>query len=73
VGFDNVHGVDHQGSRFLPRKEASDHWHRTKDDPGRPYEFQDADTLLADFFRETRRVLAEHGISDEVIPVEKRT
>jgi hypothetical protein len=48
---------------------ASDHWHRTETDPGRPYEFIDADTLLQDFFREVRRVLAERGISEAVIKV----
>ena len=29
-----------------------DHWHRTGDDPGRPYAFATSDRLLADFFAE---------------------
>src|SRR6266852_5885180 len=57
VGFDNAHGVAAVGSQFKRRSRASDHWHRTENDPGRPYEFKDADTLLQDFFREVRRVL----------------
>ena len=39
---------------------------------GRAYAFKDADTLLADFFREVRRVLAERGISETVVKVEER-
>ena len=50
----------------------ADHWHRTHIDEGRPYDFTDADTLLRDFFREVRRVLAERGVSDAVIRVEER-
>ena len=71
VGFDNAHGVPRRGSRFKRRTRASDHWHRTETDPGRPYAFIDADTLLRDFFREVRRVLAERGISEAVVRVEK--
>ena len=41
VGFDNAHGIPAVGSRFKPRPQASDHWHRTEDDPGRPYKFND--------------------------------
>lgn len=67
VGFDNAHGAPAGGSRFKRRPGASDHWHRTETDPGRPYAFTDADTLLQDFFREVRRVLAERGISEAVI------
>jgi hypothetical protein len=60
------------GSRFKERPAAADHWHRTHIDEGRPYEFVDADTLLKDFFREARRVLAERGVSDAVMSVEER-
>ena len=44
-----------------------DHWHRTEEDEGRPYHFTDAETLLADFFAEVRRVLDERGVSEVVI------
>lgn len=71
VGFDNAHGVATPGSRFKGRGLASDHWHRAEGDPGRPYKFEDADTLLQDFFREVRRVLAERGISEAVVRVEE--
>jgi Family of unknown function (DUF6516) len=53
VGFDNTHSVPARGSRFKRRSEASDHWHRTENDPGRPYQFRDAQTLIDDFL--TRR------------------
>lgn len=71
VGFDNAHTVAASGSRFKQRPKASDHWHRTEHDPGKPYEFKDADTLLQDFFREVRRVLGEHGVSESVVRVEQ--
>jgi hypothetical protein len=72
VGFDNAHGVPASGSRFKKRPPASDHWHRTEGDPGKPYAFKDADTLLQDFFREIRRVLNERGIPETVVRVEER-
>jgi Family of unknown function (DUF6516) len=72
VGFDNAHGVPAAGSRFKRRARASDHWHRTESDPGAPYTFKDADTLLQDFFREVRRVLNERGISEAVVRIEER-
>lgn len=69
VGFDNAHGVPPKSSRLKRRPEASDHWHRTENDRGRPYEFKDADTLLQDFFREVRRILSDRGISETVVEV----
>ena len=70
MGFDNAHGVASAGSRFARRPVAHDHWHRTRSEAGRPYNFTTADALLADFFTEVRRVLAERGVSEEVIGVE---
>jgi hypothetical protein len=49
VGFDNAHDVPARGSRFKRRDKSTDHWHRTEKDPGRPYEFKDAETLIDDF------------------------
>ena len=72
VGFDNAHRVPAMGSRFRERPVAADHWHRTYIDKGRPYDFVDADTLLGDFFREVRRILAERGVSEAVTRVEER-
>jgi hypothetical protein len=72
IGFDNAHGVAAVGSPFNERPVTSDHWHRTQTDEGRPYAFINADTLLRDFFREVRRVLAELGLSDAVMHVEER-
>lgn len=72
VAFDNAHGVPAPGSRFKTRPPASDHWHRTEADPGKPYAFKDADTLLQDFFREVGRVLDERGISETVVRIKER-
>ena len=63
VGFDNAHDVPPRGSRFKRRGEATDHWHRTEKDLGRPYLFTDAQTLLDDFFDEVERILRERGVS----------
>lgn len=72
LGFDNAHGVMPSGGRFRKSADAHDHWHRTMNDPGRPYVFTTADQLLADFFTEVRRVLGELGIDETVIADEQR-
>jgi len=72
VGFDNAHGVPARGARFKPAPQASDHWHRTEHDPGRPYAFKDAETLIDDFFDEVERVLGERGIGTTVVGVDER-
>lgn len=71
VGFDNAHGVPARGARFKGAPQVSDHWHRTENDPGRPYEFKDAETLIDDFFNEVERVLGERGIRTSVVGVEE--
>jgi hypothetical protein len=70
VGFDNAHGVAVAGSKHKRSPAASDHWHRTESDPGRPYVFKDAAKLIDDFFDEVERVLSERGIGMEVVKVE---
>jgi len=70
VGFDNAHGVPAKGPRFKPKPSASDHWHRTERDPGRPYQFKHAEGLIDDFFDEVERVLGERGIGMTVVEVE---
>ena len=68
LGFDNAHAAtSRKGTRRSQSPVAYDHWHRTEHDAGRPYEFVNADVLLRDFFAEVRRVLNEHGVSDEVV------
>ena len=66
VRFDNAHGVEHRGGRFVADPEAYDHWHRTQADPGRPYEFTTAAQLLEDFWNEVRRVMREKGIPNDL-------
>jgi hypothetical protein len=72
IGFDNAHSVPAKGSRHAATAVQYDHWHRTETDQGRAYRFTTADALLADFFAEVRRVLAERGISDSVTGEEDR-
>jgi hypothetical protein len=71
VGFDNAHGVPATGARFKRKPPASDHWHRTEIDPGRPCHFKDAETLIDDFFDEVERVLSERGVGMTVVEVEE--
>jgi hypothetical protein len=71
VGFDNAHGVRAKGSRFRKQPEAADHWHRTGDDPGRPYVFRNAVQLLDDFSREVERTLKGRGIGTNVKSVDE--
>jgi hypothetical protein len=65
--FDNAHDVRTPGARFKHRGKAADHWHRTEKDPGRPYEFKDAETLIEDFFDEVEQILRERGVGLQVI------
>jgi hypothetical protein len=55
AGFDNAHPVARQ-----KRGQAQDHRHRLR--TVRPYEYQDAATLLADFWETVDRVLREKGV-----------
>ena len=55
-----------QGGRYVKRATAHDHWHKTTDDPGRPYEFTTASRLLDDFWREVKRALDEKGIPNDL-------
>src|ERR1700674_1392123 len=71
VGFDNAHVVPATGSRFKRPPDTNDHWHRTENDPGRPYQFKDAETLIDNFFGEVERVLGERGIGTTVVGVEE--
>ena len=71
VGFDNAHDVPARGSQFKRRGNASDHWHRTEKDPGRPYVFKDAETLIDNFFDEVDRVLGERGVGIRVVRAEE--
>ena len=60
VGFDNAHAIS---SGSGPSKRASatyDHRHRHV--ATKPYEYQDAATLMRDFWREVDVVLKERGV-----------
>jgi hypothetical protein len=66
IGFDNAHAVRAAGSRFNKRQIVADHWHRSGDDPGRPYFFKDATSLIEDFLDEVKRVLEGLGTPVEI-------
>lgn len=70
IGFDNAHRPPDRTLSVNRRKTASDHWHRTEDDAGRPYRFRDAESLLDDFFDEVERVLLERGVGMTVVSEE---
>ncbi len=59
MGYDNAHGVVEYGSKFAKRPIAYDHWHSNEKDEGRPYRFESAEMLIADFFDGIERILKE--------------
>lgn len=61
MGFDNAHNVAHRGAKFSERQVTFDHWHRDQTDAGRPYRFESAEKLIADFFGEIERILQEEN------------
>jgi hypothetical protein len=67
IGFDNAHKVSPQGARYRKPDVTHDHWHRTRDDEGRPYPFTTVVQLLTDFQTEVKRTLAELGLDDTVV------
>jgi hypothetical protein len=72
VGFDNAHPVGSVGGRYKKKPVAADHWHRTENDPGRPYRFVNAERLVDDFFDEVERVLTQRGIELIVVATAER-
>jgi hypothetical protein len=61
MGYDNAHNPPRHGGRYAGRQAAFDHWHRDKADQGRPYQFETAEKLIADFFDEIERILKERN------------
>ena len=60
LGYDNSHAVKPPKKfKFAGQRLPYDHKHRHVADKGVPYEFKDANQLLADFFKEVDRVLKE--------------
>ncbi len=66
VRFDNAHGVQRMGGKYVKAPVAYDHWHQTDDDKGRPYIFTSAVQLLDDFWREVKRTMNERGIPNDL-------
>ena len=59
VGFDNAHPVTARRGPGARRRRESDHRHRLRSVG--PYDYRDAATLLADFWKEVGEVLKERG------------
>jgi len=60
LGYDNAHAVKPPKKfKYAGQRMTYDHKHRHVSDKGVPYEFQDAQQLLIDFFNEVDRVLKE--------------
>jgi hypothetical protein len=60
VGFDNAHEVRSQAGPGGRGKAAHDHKHRLR--TVRPYDYQDAATLLSDFWAEVDALMREKGV-----------
>jgi len=60
VGFDNAHPVKRWSGPGAKARPAFDHQHRFK--TVRPYAYQDAATLLADFWTTVDEALREKGV-----------
>lgn len=60
VGFDNAHPVRLKSGPSGRRQKSYDHKHRHR--TIRPYEYQDAATLLVDFWAEVDAILKERGV-----------
>ena len=60
VGFDNAHAVRPQAGPAGRSRQARDHRHRFG--TVRPYEYTNAETLLADFWEQVDRILREKGV-----------
>ena len=67
LGFDNAHPAPHQGGRYVKPNTRADHWHRSANDKGRPYDFVSVEKLLEDFFQEAERILGEQGVAFEIV------
>ncbi len=59
VGFDNSHPVRERHGPGVRRRGESDHRHRLRSI--RPYQYEDAATLLEDFWKEVDAALKERG------------
>jgi hypothetical protein len=66
VRFDNAHAADRPGGRFVKASPAYDHWHRSENDPGRPYVFTTVSQLLDDFWAEVKRAMDKKGIPNDL-------
>jgi hypothetical protein len=50
LGFDNLHEINYAAKRMVAPKRTYEHWHSDENDKGKPYDFQNADKLVQDFW-----------------------
>jgi hypothetical protein len=63
VGFDNAHRIGRRGAHAV----ATDHWHSERRESAQIYPYEDAATLIDDFFNEVEKVLKQRGVKFVVI------
>jgi len=66
MGYDNAHPIKWKSGVFTKHSENPDHFHRTKSDAGRPYEFVSLTKLLDDFYTRVEQTLRELGIPADI-------
>ena len=54
-------------SGYFENPTQADHWHRTIDDPGRPYAFVSVEQLRVDFFGEVERTLRDLDVQYVIV------
>ncbi len=58
-GMDNAHAISNRGTMKKGRRAAFDHVHRARNDMGIEYPYQDAASLIRDFWLAVDRILGE--------------
>ncbi len=66
LGFDNAHGIKvKENGRYSGRIIKYDHVHTSMSDKGTPYEFESAEQLLSDFFKEVNSIIQKLNNGDK--------
>lgn len=66
LGFDNAHGIKVKGScRYSGHIIKYDHVHTSINDKGALYEFENAEQLLKDFFKEVNSIIQQLNNGDK--------
>lgn len=65
LGYDSRRHILESG--YFENPTQADHWHRTIDDPGRPYAYVSVEQLLVDFFGEVERTLRDLDVQYVIV------